>query len=319
MKKSILLACCVVIAGAAPIAADEIGEQKPSSEARTPHHELREAVAKIRSFYAPQFKGISAYRLAGAGSGMRLGIILGSGPWYVGEQPETGALIMAVTPGGPADEAGLRSGDVITSFNGEALFDESEETKKASAEAARRLAELARDLEDGEEVVLEYIRDKTLRRAELVARVIEIDPLIVGQLDNDDFGDVSSFAFAKPFPASAIWHLPRGWLDMELVALNPELGEYFGADAGVLVVRAPERDDTLGLQSGDVILRIGEREVKSPEHAMRILRSYEPEEELTLHIIRRGRSETLTASVPDSPIHFDYSWDFHKRSEPQEE
>ena len=97
---------------------------------------------------------------------------------------------------------------------------------------------------------------------------------------------------------------------MELVALNPELGEYFGADNGVLVVRAPKKDDTLGLQSGDVILRIGDREVKSPEHAMRILRSYEPEEELTLHVIRRGRSETLAGTVPKSPIDFDDSWDF---------
>jgi S1-C subfamily serine protease len=310
MKKIILLACCLAIAGQAPIAADEIGEQEPSSEVRNPHYELREAVAKIRSFYAPQLKGISAYRLAGAGSGMRLGIILGSGPWYAGERPETGALIMAVTPGGPADEAGLRSGDVITSFNGEALFDESEDAKTASAEAARRLAELAKDLENGEEVTLEYIRDKTLRRAELVARMIEIDPLIVGQLDKDNLGDVSSFALAKPFPAAAIWHLPRGWLDMELVALNPELGEYFGVDHGVLVVRAPKEDDTLGLESGDVILGIGDREVKSPEHAMRILRSYEPEEELLLHIIRRGRSETLTTAVPESSLDFDYRWDF---------
>jgi S1-C subfamily serine protease len=96
---------------------------------------------------------------------------------------------------------------------------------------------------------------------------------------------------------------------MELVALNPDLGEYFGADHGVLVVRAPKEDDTLGLQSGDVILGIGDRDIKSPEHAMRILRSYEPEEELLLHIIRRGRSETLTVTVPESTLNFDYSWD----------
>jgi hypothetical protein len=318
MRKNLLLALCVVMVSAAPVAADEIGEQKPSSEARTPHHELRDAVAKIRSFYAPQHEGFSAYRLAGAGSGMRLGLILGSGPWNPGGQAEAGALIMAVTPGGPADEAGLRSGDVITSFNGELLVDESEEEEVKSASAARRLAELARDLEDGDAVTLEYIRDKTLRRAELVARRIEIDPVIVGRLNTKDLGDITSFTYAKPFPFAGIWHLPKGWLDMELVALNPELGEYFGAKAGVLVVRAPERDDTLELQSGDVILSIGEREVKSPEHAMRILRSYEPKEELTLHIVRRGRSETLSATVPESPINFDYSWDFHQRWEPED-
>lgn len=319
MKKIILFALCISMAGAWSLAADEIGKEKNSSEAQTPHHELREAVAKIRSFYAPQYEGFSAYRLAGPGSGMRLGLILGSGPWFPGEQAEAGALIMAVTPGGPADEGGLRSGDVITSFNGETLVDEAEDEQTVSATAARRLAELSRDLEDGDEVTLEYIRDKTLRRVELVARKIEIDPVIVGRLNTEDFGDVARFTYAKPYPFAGTWHLPRGWLDMEMVALNPELGEYFGADNGVLVVRAPKRDDTLGLQSGDVILRIGDRDVKSPEHAMRILRSYEPEEELILHIVRRGRSETLTATVPESPLNFDFSWDFKKEWKPHDD
>jgi serine protease Do len=33
----------------------------------------------------------------------------------------TGALVGDVSPGGPADKAGLRSGDVITQFNGQAI------------------------------------------------------------------------------------------------------------------------------------------------------------------------------------------------------
>mgnify|MGYP001814319113 FL=1 len=93
---------------------------------------------------------------------------------------------------------------------------------------------------------------------------------------------------------------------MELVEINPELGSYFGSDSGVLVVRGPEDDETVGLASGDVILRIGDREVKNPEHAMRILRSYEPEEELSIDIIRHGRSETLTGTVPETSFGFDY-------------
>jgi S1-C subfamily serine protease len=93
---------------------------------------------------------------------------------------------------------------------------------------------------------------------------------------------------------------------MELVEINPELGEYFGSDSGVLVVRGPERDEILGLMSGDVILRIGEREVKNPEHVMRILRSYEPDEELSVDIIRHGRSQTLTGKVPETSFRFDY-------------
>ena len=106
--------------------------------------------------------------------------------------------------------------------------------------------------------------------------------------------------------STAPWFLPRGWLDMELVEINPELGEYFGSKTGVLVVRGPEGDETLGLQSGDVILTIGGREVKNPEHVMRIFRSYEPEEALTIDISRHGRSETLSGTVPETSFRFDY-------------
>jgi S1-C subfamily serine protease len=241
------------------------------------------------------------------------------GAWLPEERTEAGAVIMAVTPGSPAAEAGLKAGDVITSFNGQSLVDDSEPDVIASLQAARTLAELSRDVEDGDTVTLEYTRNGASHRVELVAREISLDPAIIGRLDRYDLADVTDFNFQRAFPNAAIWHLPKGWLDMELVALNPELGEYFGAERGVLVVRAPKEDDTLGLRSGDVILSIGDREVKSPEHAMRILRSYEPEEELLLHVIRRGRTETLAAAVPDSPLSFDDSWNFHKDWEPEDE
>jgi hypothetical protein len=138
-----------------------------------------------------------------------------------------------------------------------------------------------------------------------VAREVRFElPLLKGLEVDPDF----DFQVAPnvSWRASGPWFLPRGWLDMELVAINPELGEYFGTDTGVLVVRGPAEDEVLGLASGDVILRIGDREVKSPEHAMRILRSYDPDEELTVDIIRRGRSQTLTGTVPESSFNFHY-------------
>jgi hypothetical protein len=58
------------------------------------------------------------------------------------------------------------------------------------------------------------------------------------------------------------------------VELTPGLGEYFGTDAGLLVVRAPEGDD-IDLRDGDVIPEIGGRIPQSVGHAMRILRSVE--------------------------------------------
>lgn len=88
---------------------------------------------------------------------------------------------------------------------------------------------------------------------------------------------------------NGVW---RGLVDgcvegLELVELNPQLGEYFGTEEGVLVVEVHE-DSRFGLQPGDVILAIDGREVTSPEHARRILRSYDEHEEITFRIVRDG-------------------------------
>jgi hypothetical protein len=90
----------------------------------------------------------------------------------------------------------------------------------------------------------------------------------------------------------------RGWGRVELAPLNEDLGRYFGADQGVLVVSAPE-DNPLGLKGGDVILRIGEREPNDPGHAFRIARSYGVGETLEVEILRDGDRRTLTHELDD--------------------
>ena len=72
---------------------------------------------------------------------------------------------------------------------------------------------------------------------------------------------------------------------LELVKLQPGVADYFRTDGGVLVANVDE-SSVLGLQPGDVILRIGEREADSPDRVRRILRSYDPEEGITFHIMR---------------------------------
>jgi S1-C subfamily serine protease len=84
---------------------------------------------------------------------------------------------------------------------------------------------------------------------------------------------------------------------MELVNLNPELGEYFGTREGILVVKSPA-DSSLPLRGGDVILSIGGRHPTSASHAMRILRSYEANETVSIEILRKQKRTTVTWHVP---------------------
>ena len=61
MKQLFPTLICLFLVAAAPLSADVIDDEKNSSEAKSPHHELRDAVAKIRSYYSPDYNGFVDY------------------------------------------------------------------------------------------------------------------------------------------------------------------------------------------------------------------------------------------------------------------
>jgi hypothetical protein len=86
--------------------------------------------------------------------------------------------------------------------------------------------------------------------------------------------------------------------DLELAPLNPDLGQYFGASSGVLVVSAP-KDSELRLKGGDVVLAVDGRKPAGPSQLLRILRSYERGENFKIEILRKQKRETVTGRVGD--------------------
>ena len=85
--------------------------------------------------------------------------------------------------------------------------------------------------------------------------------------------------------------------DLELVKVNPGLGDYFGTSEGLLVVDAPS-DSSLNLRAGDVILGIGGRRPTSPAQALRILGTYEPGENVVFEVMRQKRRATVNGKMP---------------------
>ncbi len=230
-----------------------------------------------------------------SGNRGRIGVVVNTAA--NAERDKLGAQIEGVTPGGPAAKAGLKAGDIITKFQGTSLGGVAAEDEEESG-PGMKLIELARALDPGDTVAVEYRRGTEAKRATLVAEEVQywattelartprlrIDPDLEFKIDPviPGFG----FAFGTP------------WEELNLVNLNPDLGEYFGTREGVLVVRAAG-DSALPLKGGDVILAIDGRKPTSPSHAMRILRSYEEGEAVKIDIMRKQRRLTVTWTVPD--------------------
>jgi hypothetical protein len=230
----------------------------------------------------------------------RIGVVVKTVPDAANDK--IGARVEAVSPDGPAAKAGLKAGDILTRFNGTALGGVAADNGDESG-PGMKLIELARALDPGDTVQVEYRRGSETRKATLVAE--EVGPMAwTGITEGPDF------PFKTPMPNMEFgpgnhfeWMMGAPWGGIELVSLNPDLGEYFGAREGVLVVRTPE-DSTLTLKGGDVILAIGGRKPTSPMHAMRILRSYDSGETVSIEVLRKQKRTTLTWKVPESEQRF---------------
>jgi S1-C subfamily serine protease len=191
-----------------------------------------------------------------------------------------GVRVDGVSPGGPAAEAGVKSGDVIVAIQAKPVA------------TGRELVRAMESIEPGEKVALRVRRDGKPVDVTVVAR-----PLDRATFVGAPFMRALPAMEAMPFEHVGHWLL-GSWGDAEFVTLTPGLGRYFGAEKGVLVARAPD-DASLGLEDGDVILSIGGREPQTGSHAMRILRSYQAGESVELRILRDRRAQTLSARIPE--------------------
>ncbi|NWF99834.1 MAG: PDZ domain-containing protein [Thermoanaerobaculaceae bacterium] len=217
-----------------------------------------------------------------------------------------GAKVLAVTPGGPADEAGLRAGDIVTAIDGEPLVgptDDLDVDEDESAPAAS-LVERLDDLEAGQKVEVEYRRGKETKKVTVTARALP-EPVVRIVIDRDSEVPLPPPA---PVPEPPRFRSPEGrgvaprawerdWQKVEMVALNPELGRYFGTEEGVLLTKVPP-ESALQLQAGDVLLAIDGRKTTRPSAVLRIVSSYEAGETVRLEVLRERNRVTLSVTVP---------------------
>jgi len=250
----------------------------------------------------------------GARRGDRLMLRNGEGPMgraMIGvqlspEEGQGGAKVMEVSPGGPAQEAGVKPGDIITSIGGQDL------TRESSP--SRTLQEKMRDVDPDLKVQLGVLREGKKLNLDVTPRpspeVFRLERRL--GLGGPDAGrrefnlQLPPLASGRDGPRERreiiLGRMDEGGMGlrfhgMEFATLSERLGSYFGVKSGVLVVRAGN-NPAFKLQDGDVILAIDGREPNSAQHAGRILRSYQPGEKLTIRVQRDRKSQNLQVTAP---------------------
>ncbi len=290
-RPRILLVACAVLACASPAVnsatteAERAALEKQLAEARTRLDDAAGDVARIsRELYGDDVlvkRDGSSQRSRGA----MLGVNIDNGDSATAQGE--GVTLRGVSPGGPADRAGLRAGDVLNAIDGRAL------KRTAERSAERQLVEYMRTLQPGGTVKVDYQRAG--KAASASVQTVAAEPAIARLLRE---------AHRLPLPEGIempdlerFMHFLPGVSGLELVSMTPQLGQYFGTDKGLLVVRVPA-ESGLPLQEGDVLQSVAGRVPESPGHAFRILRSYQPGEKVAIRVLRTRKTLDLEVTVP---------------------
>ena len=199
---------------------------------------------------------------------------------------QKGAIVAELTPGAPADKAGLVAGDIVLSVNGVRV--------KSSAELTRQVASAA----PGDLLRLQVIRDGKPRTVDIRSGVRPSESqLAAGPGGSGGAGPGP----ARPAPAAG-----QAILGMMVSPLDDAGRRRTGLPADVrgLIISGVERNSDAaakGLQANDVIMRAGDRTLAMPSDLVAVVdqarKAGRPS--VLVSVWRAGRTIFLPVKIAD--------------------
>ena len=160
---------------------------------------------------------------------------------YYGAKGQTGVLVASVTPGDPADRAGIKARDIITEVNGKKIM------------TSRDLTTMVANLGVGDKAEINLLREGQPQSIEVT---IGKRPLSLAAVNDREEKNKGTYGF-------------------QVSELTPEMAARFNvADAtGIVVVRVDSgsKADNAGIRAGDLILEVNHGIVESVNQFKKLL------------------------------------------------
>ncbi|MFN4089912.1 MAG: DegQ family serine endoprotease [Alphaproteobacteria bacterium] len=195
----------------------------------------------------------------------------------LGLKEHRGALVASVTPGGPAEQAGIQPGDVILTFDGKRV------------DRMRRLPRIVAESRIGKEAPAEI-----WRKGEAVTLQVTVGELKEGE-------EAGSAAVSEEPPRGEDEAVPS--LGLSLSAITPELRTRHGLaedSKGVVVtsVEAGGPAEDKGLQEGDVIVEVNQDAVARPDDVVQQVETSRKDGKRSILLLLERKGDLRFVAVP---------------------
>jgi len=197
--------------------------------------------------------------------------------------------VTRIAPNSPAEKAGIKTGDVVTHYNGQRV------------EGMDQFSRMVRETPAGREVRIGIIRGGA---PQTITAKLAVRPAISAQLIPAPAASAAAEPFEFRFPDMPQSHMTwrSATLGIEAEALDGQLADFFGVKEGVLVraVNKGSAADKAGIKAGDVIVRVDDAKVATPADISARLRSLRGRS-VSVVVVRDRKEVNVMLSVISRP------------------
>jgi len=194
-------------------------------------------------------------------------------------QKDQGVLVTYVIEDSPAEEAGIKKGDVIVEYEGRKV------------KYADELREYVLKTPPGETAKIKVDRDGKSKNFEVEIERRRSNVVVRSWSDGDRM-----FGFTSK-------RSEGGFLGVDMYDMTDGLREYFKVedDEGVLVVNVVEDSpaEKAGFKSGDVITKVGKRFIEDSADLRKAISRSEPDEVVKIEYVRNKKKFSLKVKIGD--------------------